>query len=197
MEIRGHELALRLPADDDAEALFALASDPAVTRWFSWGPYADAGEARDWIAAQAARRAAGEQLDFVVHHRIHGPIGVTGLADLAVRDRRAVIGTWLGRAAWGTGANAEAKALVFHLAFDVCGLERLTAYTDPANVRSARALLNVGFTREGRLRRFHRHGDRRLDVEVFGLLDEEWRAGPLGRMPVAVIGALSEPWRLR
>jgi ribosomal-protein-alanine N-acetyltransferase len=194
MEVRGPRLTLRLPAPGDAEALFALAADPAVTRWFSWGPYRSVEEPRAWIAEQQARRDAGDQLDFVVHDDEHGPIGVTGLGELHRRDRRAMVGTWLGSAFWGTGANTESKALVADVAFTICGLERLGAYSNPENVRSARALERVGFRHEGTLRQWHRHGDRRLDVHVFGLLRDEWAAGPLRRVRSTVVGRPPAAW---
>jgi ribosomal-protein-alanine N-acetyltransferase len=194
MELRGPTIALRLPAAADAEGLLAHGSDPEVTRWFSWGPYRTIDEPRAWIAAQEPRRDAGEQLDFVVHHVELGPAGVTGLGEVSLRDRRAMIGTWLGRALWGTGANREAKALVAHLGFELLGLDRLGAYSNPENVRSSRALERLGFVREGTLRRWHRHGDRALDVHVFGLLREEWEAGPLRYVPVTVTGAPPDGW---
>ena len=96
----------------------------------------------------------------------------------SVRDRRAMVGTWLGRAFWGTGVNAASKALVLHLAFATLGLERVGAYTNTANVRSQRALEKVGFRREGELRRWHRHGDQQLDVYLYGVLREEWTPMP-------------------
>ena len=195
MELRGPHLTLRLPTPDDAPALLALAGDPAVTQWFSWGPYTSVEQPLAWIAAQEAKRDAGDHLDFVVHDREHGPIGVTGLSELSQRDRRAMVGTWFGRAHWGTGANAESKALIAHLAFEICGLRRIGAYSNPENARSTGALERVGFTREGTLRGWHRHGDRQLDVHVFGMLREEWEAGALRAVRVAAIGQPPAPWR--
>jgi [ribosomal protein S5]-alanine N-acetyltransferase len=77
--VSGPRLTLRFPAPADAPRLFALASDPLVTRWFSWGPYAEVGQAEAWIAAQAAKRDAGEIMDFVVVDPDDGVLGVTGL----------------------------------------------------------------------------------------------------------------------
>ena len=51
-----------------------------------------------------------------------------------------MIGTWLGRECWGTGANRESKALIAHLGFRLLGLERIGAYADLDNARSQRAL---------------------------------------------------------
>jgi [ribosomal protein S5]-alanine N-acetyltransferase len=196
MELRGPHLTLKLPNPEDAPALFALAADEEVTQWFSWGPYTDLAQPEAWIAEQQAKRENGEQLDFVVHDREHGPIGVTGLGELSARDRRAMVGTWFGRDHWGTGANAESKALIAHLAFTICGIERLGAYSNPDNIRSARALERVGFTREGTLRGWHRHGERQLDVHIFGMLRADWEAGPLRETRVTAIGLPADPWRL-
>jgi ribosomal-protein-alanine N-acetyltransferase len=189
LTLTGQTLRVRIPRDDDAAALFCEASDPAVTRWFSWGPYVSEAEARLYLARLAPQRARGEHLDLVIEHLDAGAIGIIGLSEFATRDRRAMVGTWLGRAWWGSGANHEAKALVCHLAFALLGLERLGAYSNVEHARSQRALERIGFRREGVLRRYHRHGGRGLDVVVFGLLRAEWEAGPLAGVPVVVTGA--------
>lgn len=186
--MHGPTLTLRLPEAADAPALLALASDPDVTRWFSWGPYTTVDEPLAYIEALAGQRERGEQLDLLVLHRDAGAAGIVGLGEHSSRDRRAMVGTWLGRRFWGTGANQETKALIFHLAFATLRLERLGAYSNSANEHATRGLLGVGFMREGVLRRWHRHGDETYDVNVFGLLRDEWAAGPLARLPVAVEG---------
>jgi len=191
----GPTLTLRLPAAGDAAALFALAADPEVTRWFSWGPYTDEEQARAYVAGLPAQRRRGQQLDLLVAQRDGGPIGITHLSEIARRDRRAVVGSWLGRAHWGTGANTEAKALVAHLAFADLGLERLGAYTNVEHARSQAALARLGFRREGVLRRFHRHGDVFHDVVVWSLLREEWEGSALARVPARTTGSVPAPFR--
>jgi ribosomal-protein-alanine N-acetyltransferase len=183
----GPSITLRYPAPGDAAALFALASDPAVTRHFSWRYHAEADAAR-WIASRPAAREAGEWLEFVVAHAEHGVVGVTGLTEPSRRDRRAVTGTWLGSAFWGTGANTEAKALLARIAFDACRVERLGSYAGTGNPRSRRALERLGFVREGTLRHYHRHRGAARDVDVFSLLRSEWAAGPLAAVPATVSG---------
>ena len=188
LALTGPTLRVRIPREEDAPALFREASDPQVTRWFSWGPYSSEAEARAYLARLAPQRARGEQLDLVVEHLDAGPIGISGLSELARRDRRATIGSWLGRGWWGTGANQEAKALMCHLAFALLRLDRVGAYSNVEHERSQRALQRIGFQREGVLRRYHRHGGRALDVVIFGLLRADWEAGPLAAVPVQVAG---------
>jgi [ribosomal protein S5]-alanine N-acetyltransferase len=186
--LHGPTLTLRPPEPDDAPALLELAGDPEVTRWFSWGPYTALDQPLAYIERLAGQRERGEQLDLLIVHREHGPAGITGLNEVSVRDLRCMVGTWFGRRFWGTGANRESKALVAHLAFAVLGMHRLGSYSNPENVRSTKALLGVGFRHEGVLRHWHRHADAYLDVNVFGMLRDDWETGPLADVPVTVEG---------
>ena len=188
LALTGPTLRVRIPRLDDARGLFAHACDAEVTRWFSWGPYQSQDDALAYLERLPGERERGVQLDLVVEHLEAGPIGISGFSEIARRDRRATIGTWLGRAWWGTGANREVKALMCHLGFELLGLERIGSYTNVAHERSQRALTRLGFEREGVLRGFHRHGDEALDVAVFGLLRAAWERGPLRDVPIAVEG---------
>ncbi|MHB8695531.1 MAG: GNAT family N-acetyltransferase [Solirubrobacteraceae bacterium] len=188
MKIVGRRLTLRYPTADDAPALLTLGSDPAVTRFFSWGPYRELAEPLAYIARLTRERERGERLDLLIDEPGRGPLGIIGLSELAARDRRAVVGTWLGREHWGTGANREAKALIARFAFEFLGLERLGAYADLENPRSQAALSSIGFIVEGRLRRFHRHGETVHDVLVYSWLRAEWLRSPLVDEPAQVLG---------
>lgn len=176
LALHGPTLTLRIPTLADAPALFGLASDPEVTRWFSWGPYTEETQARAYLERLPGQRRHGEQLDLVQEHREHGIIGITDLSEFSMRDRRALVGTWFGRSFWGSGANTESKALICHLGFDLLGLERITSVANVENGRSRRALEKAGFVHEGVLRGWHRHGDRQLDVAIVSILRPEWQA---------------------
>jgi ribosomal-protein-alanine N-acetyltransferase len=188
LTVTGPTLTLRYATPDDAPRLFELASDPEVTRFFSWGPYRRVEEPQAYIAELPGKRDRGEMLEFLVDHAEHGPVGVTGLSELSRRDRRATVGTWFGRAYWGAGANLESKALVAALAFETLGMERLTAWANTRNGRSQAALERVGFKREGVLRAWHRHGDQAHDVVVFAMLRDAWERSALRDVPAEVRG---------
>lgn len=194
MEVIGPSLRLRYARPADAAALLELGSDPEVTRFFSWGPYRSVAEPEAYIEGLPAERAAGERLDFVIVDATAGVVGVTGLSELSTRDRRAVVGTWLGRRFWGTGANRASKALIARLSFSVLGLERLGAYADLDNPRSQAALEALGFQREGVLRRWHRHGEQVHDVMVYSWLRSEWERSELASEAVELHGTPPAPW---
>jgi [ribosomal protein S5]-alanine N-acetyltransferase len=197
LEVAGPTLTLSVPQPADASGLFALARDPEVTRWLSWGPYASEDEPLGWIEQAAAHREAGERLELVIH-RGDQVLGMTGLMEISLRDRRAMVGTWLGREYWGTGVNRESKELILHLGFRVLGLNRIGAYSNVDHGRSQRALERLGFRREGVLRGWHRHPDGFHDVVVFGLLAEDWPGGDSvqvrGELP-AVLRTAATPTR--
>src|SRR4051812_39286997 len=136
----------------------------------------------------AAEREAGTRLEFVIADESDRMIGLTGLSEFSRRDRRAVIGTWLGREFWGTGANRESKALLLALAFGPLGLLRVTALASPQNVRSVAALGRLGFVHEGVLRGWHVHGGVPRDVAVLRMLRDEWERTPLAEVPVSFEG---------
>lgn len=188
LRVGGPAVALRYATPDDAPALLELGSDPEVTRFFSWGPYTRVEQPLGFVASLDSQRAAGERLEFVVVDSSDRPIGITGLSEFSLRDRRAVVGTWFGRAHWGTDANRESKALVLALAFEVLGLGRVTAWANPENGRSVRALERLGFVSEGVLREWHVHEGVPKDVAVLRVLRREWQEGPLAGIPVTIEG---------
>jgi ribosomal-protein-alanine N-acetyltransferase len=186
--VTGPRLSLRYATLEDAPRLFGLATDPAVTRFFSWGPYTTVQQPESYISRLPARREAGDLLDFLIVDPGDGPIGVTGVSELARRDRRATVGSWLGHRYWGSGANFEAKAMITALAFRRLGYERLTAWANTRNGRSQRALERIGFRREGVLTAWHRHGDEIHDVVIFGLVRAAWERSPLFDVDVTIEG---------
>jgi ribosomal-protein-alanine N-acetyltransferase len=182
--VHGPRFTLRYPAPGDVPALFELGQDPEVTRFFSWGPYTDESQPRAFIDHVTAQREAGERLEFAIADRDDRIVGITGLSEFSLRDRRATVGTWLGRPYWGSGANAESKALILRLGFERLGLLRATALASPDNARSLAALERLGFEPEGVLRAWHVHGGEQRDVAILRLMREDFEAGPLAKVPV-------------
>lgn len=175
LKVAGPTHLLRYAVPDDAEQLFELGKDPAVTRFFSWGPYVKIDEPLAYIESLTAKREGGALLEFVIAERDSGDIvGVTGLTEFSLRDRRAVVGSWLGHRHWGTGVNLASKALVLHLGFEHLGLERISAYSHVRNGRSKAALERIGFRSEGVLKAWHWHRGEPQDVHLHCLLREHY-----------------------
>jgi [ribosomal protein S5]-alanine N-acetyltransferase len=194
VRVRGPRLTLRYPRPEDARALFEMGRHPEVVRFFSWGPYEQQAEALSFIESLGEKREAGDRLELAIVGEEDRPLGITGLSELSRRDRRAVVGTWLGREHWGSGANGESKALVLALAFRRLGLLRVSALAHPENARSLSALERLGFEREGVLRAWHLHRGTPRDVAILRLMREDFENGPLGGVPVEFEGHPPAAW---
>ena len=105
-------------------------------------------------------------------------LGATSYLNVRPEDRVLEIGhTWLNPAAWGTGANVEAKLLLMRHAFEDAGYLRVEFKTDACNERSRAALVALPAQLEGVFRKHMlvRGGERR-DSAWYAVLDEEWPA---------------------
>ena len=153
----------------------AARSDPAVWDWM----VIRGGDSRElwsrWFGYMRAEQAAGRYAPFA---QIVGgvPLGHTSYMNFREHDRSVEIGnTWLGSAAWDSGANVEAKYLLLRHAFDELGLYRVEFKTDEKNERARRALAALPAQFEGVHRRHMvvREGERR-DSAWYSVIDEDW-----------------------
>jgi RimJ/RimL family protein N-acetyltransferase len=119
----------------------------------------------------------GVSLCFVlVSQRTGAVIGTTRFMDIALAHKRLEIGaTWITGAHQRTGANVEAKLLLLTHAFDVMGVQKVVLKTETLNEQSRRAILALGATEEGTLRRqLLADTGRPRDMVYFSILDDEW-----------------------
>jgi len=186
--VRGPRLSLEVLRQEHAPGLYELARNPEVSRFFSWTPYRDVEEASVFIDSLTGQRKTGERLELGIFGDDRALLGITGFSEFSRRDRRAVLGTWLGREYWGSGVNRDSKALILALGFRSLGLLRVTALASPQNVRSVAALQRLGFVHEGVLRGWHVHAGVPRDVAVMRMMRDEWERTPLAEVPVAVEG---------
>ncbi len=188
-QVVGADHLLRFAGADDAPQLLELASDPEVTRYFSWGPYSSVDEPLAYVKSLPAKRVSGALLEFVIVERSSGEIqGVTGLTEFSLRDRRAVVGSWIGRRHWGTGVNKASKSLVLALGFRLLGLTRISAYSHVLNGRSATALERIGFHPEGVLEAWHWHRGEPQDVTIHCMLRDHYQRTELAADTVEFVG---------
>jgi RimJ/RimL family protein N-acetyltransferase len=175
--LEGRLVVLEPLARKHEAGLFAAAADDEVWRWMPIHAPRAPGAFGAWLAEALARAEAGLDVPFAVLRAADGEaLGSTRYLAVAPEHRRLEIGwTWLARAAWGTGANAEAKLLLLEHAFERLGARRVEFKTDARNERSRRALEALPARFEG-VHRKHmlvRGGESR-DSAWYAVLDEEW-----------------------
>jgi RimJ/RimL family protein N-acetyltransferase len=165
-----------LTADHESH-LAAVGLDPDLWR-LQPSTIASLEDMKDYVATALAEQDEGVSLCFVVvSQRTGAVIGTTRFMDVALAHRRVEIGaTWITKAEQRTGANVEAKLLLLTHAFDVLRVQKVVLKTETLNEQSRRAILALGATEEGTLRRqFLSDTGRARDMVYFALFDEDWR----------------------
>jgi RimJ/RimL family protein N-acetyltransferase len=114
-------------------------------------------------------------------------VGTTSLGDVDLPNESVHLGaTGYAPAVWGTAVNPATKLLLLQHVFEDCGFGRVKIQTGLRNLRSQAAIVKLGATREGVLRRHKRLADGSFrDTVVFSILADEWpqvRKGLLARI---------------
>lgn len=125
------------------------------------------------------KRATGEQYPFTVVDRKTGKvIGSTFFHNIFPEHRKLEIGwTWYDPAYWRTGYNRECKLLLLTHCFEHMKTVRVQFQADENNHRSRTAILGIGATFEGILRkeRIRANGAYRNTV-MYSIIEDEWPA---------------------
>jgi ribosomal-protein-alanine N-acetyltransferase len=147
--IETERLLLRPFEEGDVEAAFGWFGDPVVMQFVPGGPDVSLEATRKRVQGYRQHQTTHGFSKWVVRlRRSAEPIGDSGL--LVLGESRVIdLGFRLARPYWGRGFATEAGAAWVRLAFQRLGIERLTAFTHPNNVASARVLRKLGFADTG------------------------------------------------
>lgn len=167
-------LILRPLRHEDAQALFAIWSDPEAMRFFPFGAMTSLEQATDRVSRKLNTSASGQDFICVLELRATGEVvGDCALFNANEQCRRAEIGFSLKRKHWGNGLMQEAAFALIEHGFSTLQLHRIEADIDPRNSASARLLERLGFIREGLLRERWIVGDEVSDSALYGLLERD------------------------
>jgi RimJ/RimL family protein N-acetyltransferase len=160
-----HRAGLREAAHGDSDLFAYMPADisgGAFDRWFDWTTSVNDGR---------------KELVFTVRRRADDAIvGSTRFLNIELAHKRVEIGhTWYRRDVWGGAINPSCKCLLFAFGFDDLGFNRIELKCDARNARSRAAILKLGATEEGTLRRHMVMFDGHVrDTVYFSVLKEEW-----------------------
>ncbi len=169
--LRGDSVLLR-PTEPSDTAALARAYDNETTRYFLYG--SDSGPPTE----QTVRRAlnSGRQVLTQIEVATGAVIGTTSIYNMNEVHRRVTVGyTWLCTRVRGSAINSEAKLLLLDHSFSNLGAVRVEFNVDELNVPSRRAVIAIGATEEGALRRHARRRDGTWRTTmVYSVIDKEW-----------------------
>ena len=104
--------------------------------------------------------------------------GCTRYGNVDAANKKCEIGwTWLGVEFQGTGLNKACKHELLNFGFETVGFKRIQFCTDKENLRSQKAIENLGAQKEGVFRNNNiaPSGESRTDI-YYSILKEEWNA---------------------
>ncbi|HEX9712614.1 MAG TPA: GNAT family N-acetyltransferase [Actinomycetota bacterium] len=165
-------LRARSWAPEDAEAGFAIYSDPEVMRYLGDGtgaPVPSVEAMRRTLEARAEREA-GSPFGMWALEQLEDGIVVGSILLIPLENRGPDIeaGWHLGRAHWGNGYATEAGRAILSYAFDTLGLERVIAVVYPQNEASLRVAERIGMRRDGRMHAYGRDLERFVAEPTLG-----------------------------
>ncbi len=172
-EIETENLLLREILPADREAIFAIFSDPAVTRYYDLQTMRELREADELIdffdesfeLERAIRWGVARKTDDVL-------VGTCGYVWL--RQFRGEIGYELSSRHWRQGIMHEALDAILEFGFDALDLNRIEALVMIDNVESSRLLRSLGFQEEGVLRQHDFFKGAFHDMRLYAILRSDY-----------------------
>lgn len=137
----------------------------------------DRAELESYIKTALKERENGLSVPFTVIDKQNGRIaGSTRFAAISEANKRTEIGyTWLHPDFQRSGLNRAMKFAMLQYAFETWGLNRVELKTDERNEKSRNAMLAIGCTQEGILRKHMITWTGHLRNTVyFSILRDEW-----------------------
>ncbi len=160
--------------------LAAVEESPEIFRYLTVPPLRGLDDTTEWVKAALAAKDAETEVPFVtVRRRDSMVVGSTRYIDIRRPHRGLEIGwTWITPDAQRTAVNTEAKYLMLKHAFEEQGALRVQLKTDANNERSRAAILRIGATFEGVLRKHmvREHDGYQRDTAMFSITEAEWPA---------------------
>lgn len=168
--IQGETVALRTVETEDLEFLQAGVNDPAVRTPIGRDDPINADQERAFYDEVIS---GDDSVDLLICRDVE-PLGTISFNPIRWRTQTAEMGYWLDPDHHGRGYTTEAATLLLEHGFDQMGLHRVHAHVFAFNEPSRRLLEGLGFRHEGTLREHAFIDGERTDVQVFGLLVDEW-----------------------
>ena len=102
-------------------------------------------------------------------------IGLIGLSQTDRKNKKSMLGYWVGKKYWNNGIATEAVRIILNFGFQELKLNRISAKTFCDAKSSQRVLEKNGFKLEGVLRKSLFKRNRYHDENVYGLLKSEFK----------------------
>ena len=168
-------LRLRQIQPTDANALFAIRSDPEVTHPYGLEPHKSLDDTHALIQRLQTSYDRHDSIIWGITFKGEDTvIGSCCFWNFSSGFQCAELGYETNRCYWRKGITAEAVSAILLYGFTTLGLHRIEANPLARNTASRNLLLKLGFKYEGNLRQRVYFQGGFEDQHYFGLLENEW-----------------------
>jgi [ribosomal protein S5]-alanine N-acetyltransferase len=131
-------------------------------------------DAEEWIAIQPEQIRKGTEYPLTITHREFGEVIGTITIRIDKSNNKGELGYWIGKEYWGNGFATEAVNKMIDFGFNHLHLNKIWASAISRNHASSIVLQKAGLQKEGVLRQNRLLHGKYEDVDVYGLLREEY-----------------------
>ena len=164
-------LILRKMVLNDAEAVFAYASNSEVSRYTLWETHRSIEDSRAFLEFATQKYENGGEPDWGIVYRGNGClVGACGFVNWEAEHARAEVGFVLSREYWGRGLMSEAVRAILRFGFKRMNLNRIEARCIAENAASARVMEKAGMFYEGTLRQREYIKGAYRDIKLYAIL---------------------------
>lgn len=168
----GETVTLHTIEEEDIDFLHTQVNDSRIWRPIGRGKPVTRMEEREFVEEEIADGDGVYLLIVADGDRA----GIVSLVPIEEETRAAELGYWVAPAYQQNGYATAAAQRIVRYGFQQLNLHRIAAYAFAYNDASQRVLERVGFTHEGSHREAAFVDGAYRDAEVYGLLEQEWRA---------------------
>lgn len=173
--IETERLILRDWNVDDVDDLYEYASNPNVGPHGGWKPHESKEESFEIMQTLFINHYDSWAIVYKENRKVIGSIGYETDAkrpDINCKE----LGYALGEDYWGKGIMTEAAWAAIRYGFEDLGLDMVSIYRNPQNIRSERVIEKCGFIYEGILRHAYKIYDGTIrDVSCYSMTKEEYQ----------------------
>jgi ribosomal-protein-alanine N-acetyltransferase len=161
---------------EDAEAMYAYASDPVLAEYVAWDAHKSIEDSLAFIRG-AIEHQEVKPLDPLAIAFKDKPDVIIGAIEIKTTSNpyEGIISYVLARQYWRTGLTYEAGCGLVNLAFKEYGFKRIYAFCIKENKASSSLMKKLGMKFEGCLRSRLYRKEQLWDVEYYAILKDEWQ----------------------
>lgn len=173
-ELQTERLLLRKVSMQDAEDMFAYASDEDVSRYVTWNTHQSMEDSKGFIRFIEQQYDNGGVAPWAIEDKESGRmIGTVDFVFWKPQYQIAEIGYVLNKDFWGKGYMTEAAGKLLRFGFGKMDLIRIQACCCVENIGSQRVMEKIGMTYEGTHRKAAKIKGVHWDLKKYAILKEE------------------------